>query len=102
MTNETVKPLAIIAEIESPDTGAIANYHVPVSKQEDFLNNKTRLTFASYISERTYLAGKQSVGHIYIEMTETLEPISRTMLQKVVALQGHELSGGKLSAINAA
>lgn len=88
---------AIKIEVENEQTGAVTNYHVPSSMTVDFVNKLVTVNFASYISERTYKAGKMSVGYIYKQIsTEELPSIDANILEQVVAQEGSELFGGEL------
>lgn len=89
---------AIKIEVENEQTGAIANYHVPTSITIDFANKLVAVNFASYVSERTYKAGKMSVGYIYKQVsTEELPSIDASILEQIVAQEGSELFGGELA-----
>lgn len=83
---EVKKVVAISAEVENEQTGAITNYHVPHTASYD-LNHKTlTITFASYVNKKAHEKGKAPVGYFYkTQPVENVPEIEQAIFENIVA-----------------
>lgn len=100
MADKVKKPeMAIVAEVESNDTGAISNYHVPSLVSFDLQNDIVTVSFVSYVSERAYRNGKMPVGYPSVKLQGIDDGANQAIsawLDKVAEATDHVLSGGQV------
>ena len=63
--------IALKKVIEDTETGSLSDYHVLTRYYVDEISNYVEVGFATYVSEKMYLAGRRAVGNgIVLKMNQ--------------------------------
>ena len=66
--------IALKKAIEDAETGSLSDYHVLTRYYVDETSNYVEVGFATYVSEKMYLAGRRAVGNGIVLKMNRLNP----------------------------